>query len=158
MKTIEKIIPIWYIDLTDIVWIRGDFTLVRWTCNGQSVETGSLWTDVSESLDVLSDSAESDVISSYGDETIVSWTGEDKIVVVGYVSDVWNIVSVGVFDVSAVAVVVESDGEVWSVDNVKVVVSVVVILWDVEKPFVVWGAWVDKMNFQTIILGICEAC
>lgn len=89
--------------------------VVRWPCNGQSVETGSLWNDTSESLEVLSDSAESDVISSYGS-----------------VSDAWNIVSVGVFDVSAV--LVESDGEVWPVDNS------VVILWDVEKSLAVCGA------------------
>lgn len=89
--------------------------VVRWPCNGQSVESGSLWNDTSESLEVLSDSAESDVISSYGS-----------------ISDAWNIVSVGVFDVSAV--LVESDGEVWPVDNS------VVILWDVEKSFAVCGA------------------
>lgn len=117
MKTIEKIIPIWYIDLTGIVWIRYDFMVVLWPCNGQSVESGSLWNDTSESLEVLSVSAESDVISSYGS-----------------VSDAWNIVSVGVFDVSAVAVLVESDGEVWPVDNS------VVILWDVDKSLAVCGA------------------
>lgn len=89
--------------------------VVRWPCNGQSVESGSLWNDTSESLEVLSDSAESDVISSYGS-----------------VSDAWNIVSVGVFDVSAV--LVESDGEVWPVDNS------VVDLWDVEKSLAVCGA------------------
>lgn len=89
--------------------------VVRWPCNGQSVESGSLWNDTSESLEVLSDSAESDVISSYGS-----------------VSDAWNIVSVGVFDVSAV--LVESDGEVWPVDNS------VVILWDVEKSLAVCRA------------------
>lgn len=143
VKTIEKIIPIWYVDLTGIVWIRGDFMVVRWTCNDQSAETGSLWTNTSESLDVLSDSAESDVISSCGDETIVSWTGEDKIGVVSSVSDVWNTVSVGVFDVSAVSVVVVSDDEVWSVDNVKVVVSAA------KSCLVVWWAWVDTMNFPT---------
>lgn len=117
MKTIEKTIPIWYIDLTGIVWIRYDFMVVRWPCNGQSVESSSLWNDTSEWLEVLSDSAESDVISSYGS-----------------VSDAWNIVSVGVFDVSAVAVLGESDGEVWPVDNS------VVILWDVEKSLAVCGA------------------
>lgn len=89
--------------------------VVLWPCNGQSVESGSLWNDTSESLEVLSDSAESDVISSYGS-----------------VSDAWNIVSVGVFDVSAV--LVESDGEVWPVDNS------VVILWDVEKSLAVCRA------------------
>lgn len=57
----------------------------------------------------------------------------DVILLYGFVFDVWNIVFVGVFDVLVVVVFVELDGEVWLVDNL------VVILWDVDKLFVVCG-------------------
>lgn len=57
----------------------------------------------------------------------------DVILLYGFVFDVWNIVFVGVFDVLVVVVFGELDGEVWLVDNL------VVILWDVEKLFVVCG-------------------
>lgn len=65
----------------------------------------------------------------------------DVILLYGFVFDVWNIVFVGVFDVLVVVVFGELDGEVWLVDNL------VVILWDVEKLFVVCGVWEDEMNF-----------
>lgn len=57
----------------------------------------------------------------------------DVILLYGFIFDVWNIVFVGVFDVLVVVVFVELDDEVWFVDNL------VVILWDVEKLFVVCG-------------------